>query len=194
MPEEPPILNITGEKVALGPHRRDWLPLYQRWINDFEVRVNLGGRVGPMTLEAEEAWYDSAAKSPGDNVHFTIYELAALPELAALRPIGTTALHNVDFFHRTAEFGIMIGEKDAWGRGYGTEVTRLMLGYGFQNLGLHNICLRVFSTNERAQRAYRRAGYKEIGRRRECLRVGGATCDEILMECLATEFAPLSFP
>ena len=188
MPEELPILNIAGEKVALGPHRRDLLPLYQRWINDFGVRVNLGGRVGPMTLAAEEAWFDGAAKSPGDNVHFTIYERETL------RPIGTTALHHVDHFHRTAEFGIMIGEKETWGLGYGTEVTRLMLGYGFQNLGLHNICLRVFSTNERAQRAYLRAGYKEIGRRRECLRVGGAPCDEILMDCLATEFVPLSLP
>ncbi len=183
MPDAEPILNITGQKVALGPHRRDLLPTYQRWINDFEVRVHLGGRVGPMPLEAEESWYDSVSKSPGDNVHFTIYELETL------RPIGTTALHGVDHFHRTAEFGIMIGEKDCWGRGCGTEVTRLMLRYGFQNLGLHNIMLRVFSTNPRAQRAYLRAGYTEIGRRRECLRIGGAACDEILMECLATDFS-----
>jgi RimJ/RimL family protein N-acetyltransferase len=88
----------------------------------------------------------------------------------------------------------LTGEKDAWGHGGGTEATRLMLGYGFQNLGLHNICLRVFSTNERAQRIYLRAGYKEIGHRRECLRIGGAPCDEILMDCLATEFVLLSLP
>lgn len=180
-PDNPILLNITGEKVALGPHRRDLLPLYQRWINDFTVRVNLGGRVGPMTREAEEAWYEGVAKASG-SVHFTIYEAATL------RPIGTTALYNVDHFHRTAEFGIMIGEKDCWGKGYGTETARLMLGYGFTPLGLHNILLRVFSTNARALGAYARAGFRECGRRRECLRAGGVVCDEIFMECLATEF------
>lgn len=179
--EDPAVLNITGEKVALGPHRRDLLPLYQRWINDFSIRVNLGGRVGPMTREAEEAWYEGVAKASG-SAHFTIYEALTL------RPIGTTALHDIDHFHRTAEFGIMIGEKDCWGKGYGTETARLMLGYGFTNLGLHNIMLRVFSTNARALRAYARAGFQECGRRRECLWAGGAVCDEIFMECLATEF------
>lgn len=179
--ENPIILNITGEKVGLGPHRRDLLPLYGRWINDFTVRMNLGGRVGPMTAEAEEAWYEGTAKASGSH-HFTIYEAATL------RPLGTTALHDVDHFHRTAEFGIMIGEKDCWGKGYGTETARLMLEHGFTNLNLHNILLRVFSTNERALRAYTRAGFRECGRRRECLRAGGAVCDEIFMECLMSEF------
>lgn len=188
MPDDAPILNIIGEKVALGPHRRDLLPLYQRWINDFEVRVNLGGRVGPMTLEAEEGWYDGAAKSPGDNIHFTIYEKETL------RSLGTTALHDVNHFHRSAEFGIMIGEKDCWGKGYGTETARLMLDYGFGRLGLHNIMLRVFSVNERAVRAYLRAGFQEIGRRRECLRTGSAVCDEIYMDCLAGDLSPALAP
>jgi len=185
--DEPILLNITGEKVALGPHRRDLLPTYQRWINDFEVRVNLGGQVGPMTREAEEAWYEGVAKA-SSSVPFTVYEAETL------RPIGTTALHNVDHFHRTAEFGIMIGEKDCWSRGYGTETTRLMLHYGFADLNLHNIMLRVFSTNARALRAYARAGFQECGRRRECLRVGGAACDEIFMDCLAGEFLPPRLP
>ena len=134
-----------------------------------------------MTLEAEEQWYESASKSPGDNVRFTIYEKETL------RPLGTTALYGVSHFHRTAEFGIMIGEKDCWGQGYGTETARLMLDYGFRRLGLHNIMLRVFSVNERAVRAYLRAGFQEIGWRRECLRIGDAVCDEIYMECLASD-------
>ena len=179
--DDPILLNITGAKVALGPHRRDLLPLYQRWINDFEVRVNLGGRVGPMTREAEEAWYEGVSKASG-SAHFTIYEAGTL------RPLGTTALHDIDHFHRTAEFGIMIGERDCWGKGYGTETTHLMLGYGFTHLNLHNIMLRVFSTNGRAVRAYTRAGFRECGRRRECRRAGGAVCDEVFMDCLAAEF------
>jgi RimJ/RimL family protein N-acetyltransferase len=177
---EQPILNMTGEKVALGPLRRDLLPLYQRWINDFEVTRTLGARLRPMAWEAEEGWYEQASK--GDDAHFTIYERATM------RPIGNTSLHDLDHFHRTAEFGILIGEKECWGKGYGTEVTRLMLDYGFNGLGLHNIMLTAFSFNERGLRAYTRAGFREIGRRREAFRLGGQAYDVVYMDCVAAEF------
>jgi diamine N-acetyltransferase len=177
-----PIVNIVGEKVALGPLRRDLIPLWVKWLNDFEVTMMLGV-VGPrpMTVEAEEAWYERTTKDERQ-VHFVIYELPTM------RPIGTTGLHNVDYKDQTAEFGIFIGDKEAWGKGYGTETTRLVLEYGFSALGLHNIMLRVFSYNQRAIRAYTRAGFKLIGRWREAHRVGNRAYDEILMDCLSTEF------
>ncbi|MER3406714.1 MAG: N-acetyltransferase [Chloroflexota bacterium] len=178
---EQPILNVIGEKVALGPLRRDLLPLYLKWINDFEVTRSLAAGMRPMTWEAEEEWYARISKSERD-VAFTIYERATL------RPIGNTGLHRIDDRHRTAEFGIMIGEKDYWGKGYGTETTALMLEYGFLALGLHNIMLRVYSFNERAVRAYTRAGFRVMGRQREAYRLGGRAYDVIYMDCLATEF------
>lgn len=178
---EQPILNIIGEKVALGPLRHDLLPLYLKWINDFEVTRSLGVGLRPMTGEAEEEWYARISKSERD-VAFTVYERATL------RPIGNTGLHGIDYRHRTAEFGIVIGEKDCWGKGYGTETTALMLDYGFHALDLHNIMLRVYSFNERAVRAYTRAGFRLMGRRREAYRAGGRAYDVIYMDCLATEF------
>jgi RimJ/RimL family protein N-acetyltransferase len=177
-----PILNIVGDKVALGPYRRDLVPLYLRWINDFKVTRTLGIGVRPATLESEEAWYERASRNEGD-AGFTIYELATL------RPIGNTALMKVNHLHRTADFGILIGETDCWGKGYGTETTRLVLEYGFTSLGLHNIMLTAYSFNERGLRAYRRAGFREIGRRRESVRLAGSAYDDVFMECLATEFA-----
>lgn len=174
-----PTINIRGERVALGPLRRDLLPLYQRWINDWEVIRTLGQPMRPMTWEAEEAWYDGASRG---GVQFQIYERDTL------RPIGTTGLHDIDHQHRTAIFGILIGEKDCWGKGYGTETARLMLDYGFTALGLNNIMLQVFSFNERGIRAYLRAGYHEIGRRRQAHRLHGESHDIILMDCLASEF------
>lgn len=176
-----PMINVMGERVALGPHRRDLLPRYQAWINDFSVTRTLGAPLRPMTREAEEAWYEGAVKA-GNSASFTIYERATL------RPIGNTGLHEIDHRHRTATFGILIGEKDCWGKGYGTETARLMLDYGFTALGLHNIMLQVFSYNERGLRAYRRAGFRECGRRREAHRLGDTAHDIISMECLATEF------
>jgi RimJ/RimL family protein N-acetyltransferase len=179
--QDAPIISITGEKVALGPQRRELLPLYMKWINDFEVVRTLGQPIRPMTWEAEEAWYNGL-QSNNSEVAFTIYERATM------RPIGNTGLHQVDHRHRTATWGIMIGEKECWGKGYGTETTRLMLDYGFTALSLHNIMLTVYSFNERGIRAYTRAGYREVGRRREAFRLGGRPFDVIYMDCLATEF------
>ena len=134
-----PILNLLGDKVALGPIRRDLLAVYQRWINDFQVLRTLGIR--------------------------------------GLRP-------------QTAE-----AEVDCWGKGYGTEATRLVLDYAFSGLGLHNVMLNVFASNERAIRAYTRAGFREIGRRRQAHRIAGDPEDIVLMDCLATEFeGPISPP
>jgi RimJ/RimL family protein N-acetyltransferase len=184
-PESPrtdrPILTIIGDLIALGPLRRDLGPLNVKWFNNFEAAALNGMAIRPTTAEAQERWYEQVSKDD-IAVVFTIYERTTL------RPIGGTSLTHVDPMNRTAEFAILIGEKDCWGKGYGTETTRLMLDYGFTALGLHNISLRVFSYNERAIRAYLRAGFKLIGRQREAKRVGSRAFDVIHMDYLATEF------
>ena len=178
--DRPPV-NVVGDRVALGPLRRDLLPLYQRWINDFATTRTLAIPSGPMTWEQEEAWFNRAATAEAD-VTFTIYERATW------RPIGNTGLHAVGYRHRTAEIGILIGEADCRGKGYGTETVRLLLDYGFTALGLHNVMLRVFAYNLAGQRAYQKAGLREFGRRRQAQFMGGRLWDVIYMECLAGEF------
>ena len=178
--DQQPILNIIGGKVALGPLRRDLVPLYQRWSNDFEV-TRFWDKMSPMPFEGPEEWYARASKKKNE-AHFTIYMEAQL------RPIGAAGLDAINHAHRTAEFFIMIGEKECWGKGYGNEVTRLMLEYGFTSLGLHNINLWVNAANERGIRAYRRAGFRMAGRLRQSQRLGGRAYDAILMDCLAAEF------
>jgi RimJ/RimL family protein N-acetyltransferase len=176
-----PALTIAGEHVALGPLRRDLIPLYQRWMNNLGTMRTLDLPPYPMTMEKEQDWYDSQSRAESD-VSFTIYESETL------RPIGNTGLHEVDYRNRTASFGIIIGEPECRGKGYGTETTRLMLDYAFTALGLHNVMLIVFEFNAAGIKAYQRAGFKEFGRRRECRLVGGKLWDEIQMDCLSTEF------
>jgi len=178
---EAPLLNVTGERVALGPRRRDLLPLYLKWINDFEVTRTLGMPLRPLTWEEEETWYERAAGSERE-VGFTIYERETV------RPIGNCGLHGIDHRTGTAEFGILIGAKECWGKGYGTEAARLTLDYGFTALGLHSIMLRVHSHHERAIRAYTRAGFRPAGRWRQAHRLAGDRHDVVFMDCLATEF------
>ena len=177
---EQPILNIVGESIALGPLRRDLLPLYQRWINDLAAARGLGAFL-PITVEKETEWYESQAKSESD-ITFTIYELSTL------RPIGNAGLMNVDHRNRRAEFGIVIGEPECRNRGYGAETTRLVLDYAFTVVGLHNVMLSVFEFDRGAVRAYEKAGFKEIGRRRQSYFTGGHLWDEDWMDCLSTEF------
>ena len=142
--------------------------------------LSIGG-LRPLTAEGEAAWYDRVTTSEKD-VSFTLYERESL------RPIGSLGLHQVDHYNRTALFGILIGEKDCWGKGYGTEATRLVLEYAFTGLGLHNVMLTVFAYHERGIRAYKRAGFREIGRRRQAHRFAGVAEDIVMMDCLATEF------
>ena len=179
-PGSEPILNLIGEKVALGPIRRDLVPLYQRWINDLEVTRTLSSGHRPTTFEAESEWFEHSASS--GRPQFTIYERATL------RPIGNTGWLDLDSGNRTAELGIMIGEKDCWNRGYGTEAVRLMLEYGFTVLSLHSAFLRHVAYNGRGHRAYEKAGFRVIGRRRESVFWAGRAHDMVCMDCLASEF------
>ena len=182
-PADRPIVNITGEKVALGPLHPGLLPLLVRWDNDFPT-VDLGGNdMRPRTAEEVEAGFEPLVKGERpDWIGFAVYELPGL------RPIGITNIRDFTNADRTAEFGITIGEPDCRGKGYGTEATMLILDYAFTVLGVHNVWLDTAAYNERAIRAYARARFREIGRRREAHRLGDRVYDVVLMDCLATEF------
>jgi RimJ/RimL family protein N-acetyltransferase len=176
-----PIINIRGELVGLGPLTKELLELDLRWINDFETQRNLTHIPRPRTIEQQVAYHERVTTSRDDAI-FAIYELASL------QPIGTTGLHQIEHQHRSADFGIMIGERSARGKGYGTETARLMLDYAFTALGLHNVQLRVLEFNTAGIRAYEKVGFREIGRRSRCQFADGRFWDLIYMECLATEF------
>ncbi len=180
---EEPIINIVGDKVALGPLHDDLLPLLVKWDNDFSMTDLGGGDMRPRSRHAVTAFWEPLIQGGReDRVDFAIYERATL------RPIGHTNLRDLDGVRRTAEFGITIGVRDLWGKGYGTEATILALDFGFSVLGLHNVMLDTLSYNERAIRAYTKAGFREIGRRREAQRIGATVHDVVFMDCLATEF------
>jgi diamine N-acetyltransferase len=179
--EDTPILNIEGQLVALGPISREHIPLYLRWINDFGTTRTLGVPPRPMTLEQETAWYEHAAVDDA-RVGFTIYERSSG------RAIGNCGLHEVDLANRRTVVGIMIGEPDARGRGYGTEAMRLLVDYAFTALGLHSVMLMVFEYDIAGRRCYEKVGFREIGRRRESRWYNGRFWDEIYMDILATEF------
>lgn len=177
---EAPLVNIVGDKVALGPLHRDLIPLITRWTNDLAARRNIDVPL-PQTFDQRMARYERDAMGEGD-VDFAIYEQATW------RPLGTAGLFHINHRNGSADFGIFIGVADARGKGYGTETTRLMLDYAFTALGLRNVGLTVAEWNIAGQRAYTHAGFKEYGRRRSCRWMGGRWWDDVHMDALASGF------
>jgi RimJ/RimL family protein N-acetyltransferase len=178
-----PILSITGERVALGPLHRGLLPILTRWENDIWTVDQGGDDPRPVTPGAiAAAWEARFRGERQDWIGFAIY---VLPEL---RPIGVINLRDFTNPHGTAEFGITIGAASDRGRGFGTEAVRLLLDYAFTVLGLHNVWLDTPAYNTAAIRAYEKAGFREIGRRRGARRLAGRRYDVVLMDCIADEF------
>ena len=174
---------IEGERAALGPLRRDLADAYATWMNRVEVKSGLTN-LGILDRQSEEAWLEETAKVNGQveptAAHFTIYDTSDGA------PVGTCALMEISHRHRRAKFGILLGERR--GRGLGTEATRLTLDWAFNVLSLVNVLLEVYPWNAGAIRAYEKAGFKPIGRRRRALLHHGRRWDEIYMDALASEF------
>ncbi|EFH89919.1 GNAT family N-acetyltransferase [Ktedonobacter racemifer] len=178
-----PIMNLIGQKIALGPLQRELLPYYQRWMNDADVNALRIYTLRPMTWEAVEVWYEQVSKEMNlDAAFFTIYERSTT------RPIGLTMLLDIAFLNKSAEFAISIGEKDCWHKGYGTETTRLMLDYAFRVVGLHSVRLRTLSFNTRAIHVYEHVGFQHAGIWREAHPFEGKLHNIVLMDCLARDF------
>lgn len=155
----------VGTKVYLRPFAREEAPQLARWINDPEVtRTLLMYR--PMSVQAEEAWVASLGTGMDD-----IVLGIALKDGDAL--IGSVGLHRIDWKNRHASFGILIGEKGEWGKGYGTEATALMTAYAFDTLNLNRVWLHVYENNARGLRAYEKVGFRREGvLRQETFRQG----------------------
>jgi RimJ/RimL family protein N-acetyltransferase len=115
----------------------------------------------------------------------------AIHERGTDRLVGTCAFSQLDGENGSALYHITIGEKDAWGQGYGTEATRLMLEHAFGTLGLHRVALFVFEFNERAIRTYRRCGFVIEGRSRESIYRDGRWWDELAMSVLESDWQGL---
>jgi RimJ/RimL family protein N-acetyltransferase len=98
--------------------------------------------------------------------------------------IGVTGLRHIDVRNRHAEFGIAIGEKTAWGSGYGTEATRLIVRYAFETLNFNRIWLHVGEDNERAVRVYEKVGFRTEGRLRQDMFRDGRYWDSLVMAVL----------
>ena len=155
MPEGPPL--IRGEKVFLRPAEREDLATFVRWFNDAETAHFLAQR-SPLSMPLEERWFENMLAGHGkDSYHFVICRLEDE------EPIGTIGLFDVDHYNGGAGFGITIGDKALWGRGYGTDALNALVDFGFGQLRLERIWCHCYVYNQRGRRSYEKAGFQVEG-------------------------------
>ncbi|GAB4448510.1 MAG: GNAT family protein [Anaerolineae bacterium] len=173
---------FVGKQVRLAPVRRDDLEQYAAWFSDPEVTTFVAPDVLRLfSYDDEVAWYEDMRK---DKDLFTF----AIRTLDDDRLLGNCSLRINAWRNRSAVFGIAIGNKPYWGRGYGTEATRLLLEYGFGELNLNRVELEVFAFNTRAIRSYEKVGFVHEGTRRQALYRNGAYHDIYIMGLLRQEW------
>lgn len=153
-------------------------PRFVKWFTDREVTRNL--QRGRISLSDERAWIRNLPKHQVTDRVFAI-------EVDGIH-IGSTGLHRINRKNRSAGFGIMIGEKSYWNRGYGTDATRTVLKYAFDRLKLHRVQLEVYDLNPRGLYVYERCGFRLEGTRRHALWREGAWHDIHVMGILRSEW------
>ena len=97
-------------------------------------------------------------------------------------------LHNISWVERKAELGIMIGEKEFWGKGYGSDALREVLRISFEKMNLNRVYLRVFENNSRAIRAYEKCGFHIEGSLRQDHYYGRRYYNTLIMAVLKEEY------
>jgi RimJ/RimL family protein N-acetyltransferase len=172
---------LEGSQVVLRRHRPENIAAFQRWYADPEIARLARYQATPMRPEEIERFFAARVVGP-DALAMAVHEKTTD------RLVGTCAFSQLDGENGSALYHITIGESDAWGKGFGTEATQLMLDHAFGTLGLHRIALYVFEFNERAIRAYRRCGFVVEGRSRESIWRDGRWWDEMAMSVLESDW------
>ena len=170
---------INGEKVFLRPITREDTPLIVAWRNTPSVYRHFIFRQ-PFTPELHENWLRTKVDT-GKVIQYIIVEKDGS------RPVGSVYYRDVDPENESAEYGIFIGEKDALGRGLGTETARLFTRFGLDVLKLHRISLRVLDGNDIARRSYEKAGFVIEGVFKDMVKLDGKYRDLSFMAIINEE-------
>ncbi len=166
---------LEGERIYFREVRLDDVnENYYRWMNDSSVNDYLESRFYPHSLKTLE---DYVLSKLGDeqNVFF------AIVLKGDNRHIGNIKLGPINAIHRFADIGIIIGETDCWGKGYGTEAILLMVDYAFNKLNLHKLTAGCYVNNKGSIKAFKKAGFLQEGIRKSQYYCKGKYVDDVLL-------------
>lgn len=177
---------FTGNLVRLVPADLEAdARLMAEWNHDSEYQRLLNGdNAGFYTPKQTQTFFEKEIGS----MHFFMIQ-----RLEDGRKIGMIDLSGFNWLVGNAWVGIGIGEREMWGKGYGTDAMRILLRYAFTELNLNRVTLDVFEINERAMKSYAKAGFHEEGRAPKVLLKAGVRYDLIFMGILRSEWEALQF-
>ena len=178
---------IKGKRVRLRAIEREDIPNFVRWLNDRDVTEFLLIN-SPLSKGMEEKWFEKQLEIPPTSGQTMVIEILTGDQWI---PIGNTGIHNIEPVNNCAEFGIFIGEKDFWNKGYGRETVSLALKHGFEDLNLHRIYLQVYENNLRGIAAYEAAGFVKEGVLRDAVYKNGRYLNVWIMSVLHSEWKGL---
>lgn len=165
---------LRGKKVALcAPDKTKHLENAIKWMNDPEITQYTSTYL-PITRDFEEAWFDNLAKEREKNVVFAI-------ETTDGKHIGFTGLHNINWHDRTAVTGAIVGDKEYWGKGYGTDSMMVLLSYAFMTLNLWKVWASVFAFNKRSLGHALKCGFRKEGVLKMQRYKNGKYIDEVII-------------
>jgi len=175
---------IFGDRIILRAVERTDIRQLWEWMQDQELmRLRYHPMFPDSVANAERAYEESIGEKDED------VRLAICTTEGDL--IGETSLRNIDYRLGNAEFSIAIGSRAHLGRGYGTDATRTMMHFAFEQLNLHRVTLHVHDFNDHAIHTYLKCGFKEEGRLREAEYMDGRRSDIVVMGLLRREFEAL---
>jgi len=173
---------LSGELVVLRPVTVDDVPALMPMFSDAEGRRLTGSQGDDEPDEARiRAWYDTRGDQD-DRLDL------AVVERATGNVVGEVVLNEWDADNESCNFRISL-VSGAFGRGLGTDATRLIVGHGFEELGLHRISLEVYAFNPRARRVYEKVGFVPEGVLRDALLWDGEWVDATVMSVLGPEWS-----
>ena len=168
---------LEGAAVRLRPIADADTDLIVKWRNTPSVVQNFIFRQ-TFTPEMHRSWLATKVAT-GQVVQYIIIDKADA------KPVGSVYYRDIDGHNRSAEYGIFIGEESARGKGLGTETAKLFTDFGFAELQLHRISLRVLAENPAARRSYEKAGFVQEGVFRDMELLDGQYRDVVFMARLA---------
>ncbi|MFQ5959365.1 MAG: GNAT family N-acetyltransferase [Alphaproteobacteria bacterium] len=173
---------LAGARVYLRPVTADDVGAeYVRWLNDPEINRFLESRHTSSSERSVRAFVAKMTASESDY-------LFAICLVEDDRHIGNIHLGPIRAEHRLAEFSLYIGERAAWGKGYGGETVALVTRFAFEEIGLNKTMGRMYAANKASIRAFFRAGYREEGRLRDHYLLDGTPMDVVIMGCTAGDY------
>lgn len=171
---------LKGDRISLVLLERDHLKKRVDFLNDPEVQVTLNFDY-PTSLAKTEAWFSKNVLA-SNRVDFAFI----LNETTEI--IGFGGFINIDHKVRKAELYIFIGDKSCWGKGFGRDGYKLLVNYGFDELGLDRIYLHQLAENERAIKATEALGWQTEGLLRQDIWSHGELKDQYILSILRDEW------